>query len=221
MKKQEIKKLLKNIKKQITNFKPSKTFIAITSLLIGIGSTVLAQNLSKKEPTKQYYLSSPSQDLNYQPPKHKNPKHPPFTHNFFNDPDPFGNSIFDEIDKMQHHFDQIFESHRQHIHQNFKNNLQNHQTHNSSISKQETKNSYIFELNFNGFNKDEITIEIKDKILNISANSNKKDKSKKHHHQSSSNFYYSFFLNKLDQNQQPQIKRQKNNIIITLKKLKD
>lgn len=197
---------LETLKKQIKNFKPSKTFIAISSALLGIGGTVLAQNIAKKdEDPKKYYLTSPKQDRIYHPPRH-------FEGDFF------GHSLFQEIREMQREMDESFARHQARMNRIFQETSQNLEIKNSNsarINQKETDDQYFYELEFNGYKKEDIEISIKDKTLSISA---KKEENNKNS-QNQSNFYYSFYLPKYDQKTEPKITRSDNKITIILKKI--
>ena len=83
----------------------------------------------------------------------------------------------------------------------------------SILSHQDNKN-YIYELNFSGFKKEEIIVEIKDKNLVFSAKKEKKDNNS----QNLSSFYYSFSLPK-DAAAVPEIVKEDNKIIVKFSKL--
>jgi len=192
-----MKKIIKKYKKSLKNFQPSKTFIAISFMLIGIGGTVLAQNIVKE---KRYYISSPKQDRYYDD---------PFEDVFFRDP------FFEEIRHMRREFNREF---RRHIHNwdhAFRRNYYRPNNVDTKIVQQETKDEYIYELNYKGFKKEDIFVEIKDKNLIISAQ--KDEKTAKF--DSFSNFYYSFYVPDFDKKTKPDISRENSRITITLKKI--
>jgi HSP20 family molecular chaperone IbpA len=197
-----LKTLKTALKTKIKNFKPSKTFIAITSALIGIGGTVLAQNIAKKDNTqKQYYLTSPKQDRIYHPPRLP---HPPrhFEDDFFGT-----TSIFREMEEMRREMDARFARHRAQMDRLFH---ETSKTHSATINRTETKEHYIYELHFSGYDKEDIQISMQDKTLTFSAN--KGDKT------SNSNFYYSFYLGQYDQKTKPHIIRKHNKITVKIEK---
>jgi HSP20 family molecular chaperone IbpA len=92
----------------------------------------------------------------------------------------------------------------------------------TSVSSREDENFYYYELNFSGFNKEEISVKIENNSLTFAAQ-NKKEisqvkKEDKNHKDSSSSFYYSFSLTQFDNKKEPKIIRQDNKIIVKLSK---
>ena len=205
MKNKKLKQIKNNIKKQIKSFKPSKTFIAITSALVGISSTLLAQNIAQKSENKKYYLSSPKEDKKFHPP------HLPHHHQHIFEDDFFGHSIFEEMHQMQREMDRAFARQQARMEKIFHEIPKNK----NSITQKETKDQYIYNLVFSGYKKEDIKIEIKDQTLEISANKSQKQE----HQHKSSNFYYSFYLPKYDKSTKPIIEKTKDSITITLQKL--
>ena len=88
----------------------------------------------------------------------------------------------------------------------------------SKVTAKQDDISYIYELSFAGFDKDNISISIKNNILTLSARQKEKSKSKQHQLYSDANFYYSFAVPK--HKGKPDIVRKNNKIIVTLSKEK-
>ncbi|MBL6664298.1 MAG: hypothetical protein ISQ34_00460 [Rickettsiales bacterium] len=201
MKNHNLKKIRETLKKKVKNFKPSKTFIAITSALIGIGGTVLAQNIAKKDDAqKQYYLTSPQQDRVYHSPRL------PYYHHYFED-DFFGHSLFREIEQMRREMDAQFSRHRATMDRLFH---ESSNAHSATINQKETKEQYIYELHFSGYKKENIQISIQDKTLTLSA--------KSENNTINSNFYYSFYLPQYNPKIKPQITRTDDKIVVKIEK---
>ena len=201
MKNKKLIKLHLKFKKQLKNFNPSKTFIGTFALLIGVSTTLLAQNISQRTETKKYHLTSPKEDrIFHQPTLSHNSQH--LFHDSF-----FSGSIFEEINQMQREIDRSIRMHQNKMEKIFHVKDKNK----NSITKAETRDKYIYQLDIAGYEDEEIRIDVKDKTLTISANSSQNQ-------QRHSSFHYSFYLPKLNSKLKPQIERQKNILIITLSK---
>ncbi len=126
-------------------------------------------------------------------------------------------SFFDEFSKVEEEFDKFLATQRsffRKIASQHNSNLKINSGDKSEITKIDKDNSVTYQLNFDGFNQDEINIEIQKNKLTIKAD--KKDK--KDNSYSSSSFLYSFYIDEKFDHKNPEIVRNKNNITIKFNK---
>lgn len=126
-------------------------------------------------------------------------------------------SFFDEFSKIEEEFDKFLATQRnlfRKIASRHNSNLKINPGGKSEITKIDNDNSVTYQLNFDGFNQNEIDIEIQKNKLTIKAD--KKDK--KDNSYSSSSFLYSFYIDEKFDHKKPEIVRNKNNITIKFNK---
>jgi HSP20 family molecular chaperone IbpA len=187
--------------KNYKSFFSSKVFIAIIFTLIGVGATLLALDIgeNKKHP------KNPLGDIDKMIEQH--------SQKMLSD---LGNdAILADMTGMGEKMDEVLLAHKKQmakiLEQATKSDSNGNKT--SILSHQDNKN-YIYELNFSGFKKEDIIVEIKDKNLGFSAKKEKKDNNS----QNLSGFYYSFSLPK-DAAAVPEIVKEDNKIIVKFSKL--
>lgn len=180
----------------------SRTFIVLVSILIGSGATLLAQNIasSKASDSDNRFLQSNKSEFNQ---------------NLF----PDHSAIFAEMEAMEKRMNEVFKANHEYMKAAFdkasKNNTNINQ---ATISSKQDDNFYYYELNFSGFNKQDIMVGVKDNILTFSAQNKKESVDKKQEISASSNFHYSFMVPEYDQKKEPEIIREDNKIIVKLNK---
>lgn len=84
---------------------------------------------------------------------------------------------------------------------------------NAQVSYHEDDKNYFYELNFSGFNKDEIAVKV-DKMINFSAKTKSEDKKSS----STSSFDYSFSIPDYDKKVKPEIIKEDKKVIVKLAK---
>ena len=193
-----------NIKDFCKSFFLSKIFIAAISILIGAIAVLLVQNITRSKTNnienvmlnQQRYIAE-------------------FNKNLF----PDNSAIFAEMEAMEKRMNDIFKANHEHMKAVFdqasKGNVQMNR---AAISTKEDNNFYYYELNFSGFNKQDIAVGIKDNILTFLAQNKKENKDKKQKSESSSNFHYSFLVPEYDLKKDPEIIREENKITVKLSK---
>jgi len=161
-----------SIKNKILNFNKiisknkifqSKFFIAFLFFTLGVISVIYFQKIKKN-----YELSIIKKHF-YQ--------HQYLNEDFYNfflsdQIDHDLKKMHEEIKKSLEHDDDFYHHFKESFNKNFHEFNQNSSQNNSELKiRQDDKNIY-YELNFSGYNKDEITVEIKDNILNFKAQKN-------------------------------------------------
>lgn len=167
---------LSSVKNAFKNFSPSKTFIATTCVLLGVGTTLLAQNISKAHQPR----------------------------------DPFFN-IFEEMAAIEQNMNQVFANHQKHMREIFAEVEKSGKASKSQVSTSEDNNNYYYELSFSGFKKEDISVQVKDHVLTLSATKNQDS-------EGSSSFHYSFLAPKSDVTKEPEIVRSDDKIVVRLGK---
>lgn len=181
------------------SFFSSKIFIAIVFLLLGICGTTLAQNIIKNRANSGLAQQEFSV-FSYDP--------------FFDN-----SSIFAQMENMQRKMDNAFKAHRQSMELVFKQAGKNGSGINkASVFQRNEKDSYLYELDFSGFKKEDVVVNIKDNILTFKAENKKENGDKNYNSYSSSSFYYSFSIPKYDTKKEPQITREDGKIIVKFAK---
>jgi HSP20 family molecular chaperone IbpA len=127
-------------------------------------------------------------------------------------------NLFEEIRQMQNQMDKIFENHRKRMDQIFLNDEKTQKKNLSKVSTKEDEKSYVYELSFSGFDKENITTSIIDNTLTFSAKQEKKDNSKDKELYSNNSFHYSFSIPKHEG--EPEIIREKDKVTVKLYKKK-
>ncbi len=187
--------------KNYKSFFSSKVFIAIIFTLIGVGATLLALDIGENKKHPKNSLG----DIDKMIEQH--------SQKMLSD---LGNdAILADMTGMGGKMDEVLLAHKKQmakiLEQATKSDSNGNKT--SILSHQDNKN-YIYELNFSGFKKEDIIVEIKDKNLGFSAKKEKKDNNS----QNLSGFYYSFSLPK-DAAAVPEIVKEDNKIIVKFSRL--
>lgn len=186
---------LKKICSSWKEFSPSKPFIATSCVLLGIGVTLIAQNLTKNH---QNYLVIRN--------------HFPFPSSIaFADDD-----FFDQIEEMEKEMAQ----HRKNIRKVFEDaEKKSAASSTSKVYSSEDDKNYFYHLDFLGFKKEEIVVGIKDNSVSFSAESKKSGEDKNNSVSShSTSFHYSFSVPQYDTKKEPEIIRKDNQIVVKLAK---
>ena len=193
-----------NIKDFCKSFFLSKIFIAAISILIGAVAVLIVQNMARSKTNNiEKVMLNQQRDI------------AEFNRNLF----PDNSAIFAEMEAMEKRMNDIFKANHEHMKAVFDQaNKGNVQMNRAAISTKEDNNFYYYELNFSGFNKQDIVVGIKDNILTFLAQSKKENKDKKQKSESSSNFHYSFLVPEYDLKKDPEIIREENKITVKLSK---
>ena len=191
---------LKKLKTCWQKFHPSKPFIAVSFVLLGVGATLIAQNFSK---TRQQYLVI--QD-----------NFPFFSRVAFAD-----NDFFAEMREMERKMNQDLANHQKYMREIFdKAQKDSNQSNVSQVTSSEDADNYYYQLDFSGFKKEEIVVAIKDNVLSFSAENKKSENSKDLSSTSSASFHYSFAVPQYNFKKELEIIRKDNQIIVKLMKKK-
>ncbi len=130
----------------------------------------------------------------------------------------FNDDVIKEMELIHQRMDEFFAKQRKQMMEDFKEIEKNHLSQNKTkISSKSDDDFYYYRLDFKGFKKENIIVEIKDNVLTFFAK--KDEKSKKNYSQE--NFYYSLSLPKYDDSVSPDIERQDNNLTVKLKRIKE
>ncbi|MDX2082363.1 MAG: Hsp20/alpha crystallin family protein [Rickettsiales bacterium] len=177
----------------------TKKSIAVIGVIFGVLATLLVQSFHTKN-RQFYFLSQPSF---------------PFLHN----PAFADNGFFDDFKTMEKEMNQAFIDHQKHMKEIFEEAQKNSQNNNQSkISASQDDQNYYYQLDFSGFKKEEISVNIKDKIITFFGESKKSNQAKDRENQARSNFYYSFMVTDYDSKKAPEIIYQDNKIVVKLAK---
>lgn len=190
----------------------SKLFIAVIFLVIGVFSTVFAQNIINKRSERHNFFVD---DFNRIEKIHEN-----FRKNFFNDD--FFDDDFKSIMKEMKKFEQEMNKNFVKFERNFAKFAEVNSDENfaNQIKITENNDEIIYILNFSGFNKDDIIIETQnDKLILKSEYKNKKS-DKNSESKIKKSFYYEFLLPKNYDEKELKIDRQENKITIKIDKNK-
>ena len=232
---------LNNLKAECKTINCSKIFIATLFLLIGIIGTILAQNLinqtsgqSKKERVQNQQikiLQAWSQEVS----KWMNDFHRKemerssrFFEDFYSNPFRQPSDPFVEMEKIHQKMRKNFANYDKLFGDNFyigKPDNYNPLFNQTSVSQREDEDFLYYQLNFSGFNKDEIITTVKDNHLSFSGKKEQKEQEDKNSAKSesnlTSNFYYSFFVPKYVDTENPEIKKEEEKIIVKFPKIKE
>jgi HSP20 family molecular chaperone IbpA len=190
------KSIFEKIKSHCKSFNPSKTFIAASCILIGIGATLIAQNITQRK--NNYYLSRSV---------------PLFFHhdNFFE-----SDHIFAEIALMEQSMDEAFKRMRMPTNQSSQT-----YPNQSEVLRQEDENYYIYQLNFSGYKPEEVVVSVKNNVVSFFAEKKQSDENKKPGKTSTSSFNYSFSAPQYDTKKEPEIIKKDGSITVKLSKKKN
>ena len=217
----KFKTYLKKALEKLQNHSFSKPFIAAIFLLFGISGTLLAQTFAGQSQNNQFstfqerqaqqirMLQDWQRDVNawinnfHRP--HQNFINP---HRFFEDFDPF-------FDMRQIHHEM-----RQRLYNWPKSKILNSST--TSISNHEDEKFVYYQLNLDGFDKEDVTVKIADNYLSFLANKSQNKESEDENSQliakSKSNFLYSFALPQNIDVKNPDIEKVDGKIIVRFRK---
>jgi HSP20 family molecular chaperone IbpA len=222
--KSEVKKIESGCENFISTSKSffcSKSSIAIIFALLGVIITILFQNIAHtrgnfaiKQEVKE--LKKWANDFDKM-----NQNHQKMLANVNEDPLLGAKNIFEEMTAMEERMNDIFARHHQYMKQAFKQAVSNSSNaKNTNIIAKEDSENYQYELNFTGFKKEDIIVNVKNNLLTFLAKQEKIDKNKDNNFKSASNFYYSFLIPADLANKEPEILRQENKITVKFKKKK-
>ncbi len=121
-----------------------------------------------------------------------------------------------EIDAMEKRMNETLENHQKRMREVFSEAQKKGGK--TSVSSTEDNDSFIYELNFSGFTKEEINVSMKDNVLTFFAD---KEKDKNDKVAVASSFSYSFLIPpQYDKKIEPEITRQDDKIVVKLVKKK-
>jgi len=186
----------RKIKSCYQNFSPSKPFIATAFILIGIAATLITQNFFKSR--QNYFLIR---------------NHFPFGPDigFVDD------NLFNQIEAMQKEMEKTFADHRKRVKEIFdSSNVANK----SKVSSTEDEKNYFYQLEFFGFKKEDIVVNVNNNSVNFSAENKKFKSDKNQDQQAQASFYYSFLVPQYDDKKEPEIIRKDNQVTVKLAKKK-
>ena len=126
--------------------------------------------------------------------------------------DHFYENFEKEMSLMQKNMNEMFEHHK-----SFMKKISNpNKSSNSftSVTRKEDDNFFYYELKFTKFDKDEVIVGIENDTLTFSGVNKEKEKKKTQE----ISFYYSFSIPSFDKSVKPEIKREKDKIMVKLKK---
>jgi HSP20 family molecular chaperone IbpA len=134
----------------------------------------------------------------------------------------FPNDVFAEMEAMEKQLSEALENQQKMMRKMFeeaKNMQFGGKTGGVSLANYQDENFYTYELNFSSFKKEDILVNVTERILTISAeNENVSTDKKKVEMQLSNNFFYSMTI-PTDADAEPQIKREEGKIIVKFKKV--
>ena len=224
----------KNCKLKSCSF--SKPFIASIFLLAGIGGTLLTQSFAHNIDDNSYkkgsvqdqqikMLQAWQKEVNEWM-KNSHTKQMDSSDKFFDDFysnsfDPFSdmNNIHKRMRERFSNFDKLFNNNFD----GFKRPNYSSSSSRTSISQKEDDKFVYYQLNSKGFDKDDISIKIKDKILSFAAkkleNRTTEDKCSKSISKMGSNFLYSFSVPRNVDLDNPEITKENGKMIVKFKKM--
>jgi len=123
-----------------------------------------------------------------------------------------------EIIASQKRIDEIFAAHQKQMEKTFAK-LENQGSNSTKILNYSDNDFYYYELDFKGFKKEEVVVEIKDGILTFSGQKQAKKIGSESAY-AAQDFYYSFALPQYDKSISPDVSRLDNKIIVKLKQVK-
>ncbi len=179
-------------------FSPSKTFIALSFLSIGVGATLITQNFFK--PKDHHQILS-----------HHFPIY--FSDAFAND------DIFAEMEKMHQAMEHNFAKHQERMAKIF-SELNKSDSNNTKITNSQDDQNYYYQLDFKGFKTDEIQVSVKNNIISFVGERKDEKNDKNKSTNSSQNFRYSFSTPNYDLSKEPEIIKKDQQIIVKLAKKK-
>jgi HSP20 family molecular chaperone IbpA len=232
-KKNSLLEKFKNCKSKGCSF--SKPFIASIFLLAGIGGTLLTQSFAHKIDNDSYKKGS-TQDQQIKMlqawqkevnewMKNSHAKQMDKSDKFFDDfysdsYDPFSdmNNIHKRMRERFSNFDKLFNNNFD----DFTKPNYSSSSSRTSISQKEDDEFVYYQLNFKGFDKDDISVKIEDKILSFAAKKledrTSEDKNSKSRSKMGSNFLYSFSVPKNVDLNNPEIVKENGKIVVKFKK---
>lgn len=123
--------------------------------------------------------------------------------------------IIDEMEAIENKMNKSMEENDKLMKQLFEDMPKNSRQ--SEVRRSEDDDNYIYELTFSGFEKNEVTAEIKNNALTFAG---KKTNKKDEQNLSATNFYYTFSLPKYDLKNDPEINKEEGKITVKLRKKK-
>ncbi len=220
--KSKARELLEKLK----SYSPSKPFIATIFLCFGILITLITQSFASKtnektlareaEQDHQIKMLYHWQNEMDEWIKNNNQFHrEQLSHHYIPDP-------FTEVERTHQRIRERIANFEKYFYE--LNKAENKASQKSYLSQREDDNSVYYQLNFSGFDKEEISVKIENNILNLSAkksgNDRNKDKKSDAKLIQNSNFFYSFSLPKNIDVNNPQITKKDGEIIVRFSKKK-
>lgn len=200
----------------------SKPFIAASFLLFGIGGTLLTQTLvnnSKPSASQQIEMLTQWQKEVNQWMRDFHKSQIDRSDRFFED---FYSEPFIQIDQVHQRMRERFEDFDKYFNSHFNEIRPISLSSRTQISQKEDDDFLYYQLNFKGFDKEDVITNIKDNILTFSAKKSDQEVSQDNgvnsQLKSNSNFHYSFSLPMYIDVKNPDISRQDNNIVVKFKK---
>jgi HSP20 family molecular chaperone IbpA len=184
-----------------------KGLIILVSILLGVVGTIVVQDINKKR--DDFFAGRRADNF----------------HGFNDRPEraifPFDNDIFfREMDKVEDRMNEAFNDHRKYMAKVFEDVDKNGgNVSKASVSTREDQDNYYYELNYSGFKKDEVSAEIKNDMLNFTAENKKENNDKKQRASLGSSFHYSFSLPKYNAKKAPEITKTDDKITVKLSKI--
>jgi HSP20 family molecular chaperone IbpA len=127
----------------------------------------------------------------------------------------YDRNFTEEIRMMEKRIDDILKNHNQYLMTSLNTNQKNDsKVFKSEVFAKQDDNNYCYELNFSGFKKEDVVIDVKNNILTFKMDS-KKDSNNNY---LSSNFYYSFLVPDYDTSKGPDIVKNDDKIIVKFAK---
>lgn len=133
---------------------------------------------------------------------------------------PLHSDIFAEMEAMEKHMNKMFEEHRKLVSEMFSNveNKGSKQQERSSLSLFQEDEFYRYELVFSSFKKEDVMINVENRIVTFSARKDEEKNSKKSGEMhASKNFYYSIALPE-NAEDKPEITREDKKITVKFRK---
>ncbi len=133
---------------------------------------------------------------------------------------PLHSDIFAEMEAMEKHMNKMFEEHRKFMSEMFRNaeNKGDKQQERSSLSLFQEDEFYRYELIFSSFKKEDVMINVENRVVTFAARRDEEKVSKKKGElRSSKNFYYSITLPE-NADDKPEIIREDTKITVKFRK---
>jgi HSP20 family protein len=189
----------------------SKGFVAIIFFIVGAGGVLLAQNImqSRADNLAEKQLT----DLRDWYNQHQG------AISIKDDPLFGDKGMFAEMDNMKKKINQAFQAHQKHMVDVMKEAQKNGaNVSKTSVSNREDDQNYYYQLNFSGFKKEDVAVEIKDNVLTFSAKNEQENDDKKQKFSSASSFKYSFSVPEYNTKKEPEIVRENDKITVKFAK---